>query len=84
MIIGVSSKCKEINFWKTFDLDFILIEGDKNIKSLGFTESPFVDQFSKNIFLENQNFSLEFYTIQGEFVSNDIAINFIQEELLIQ
>ena len=80
----IYSKCKQLNFWKTSDLDLILIEGDKNLKVLGFTESPYVDQFPKNILLEEQMFSLEFENFLGEFVSTDIAINFVQEELLFQ
>jgi len=78
------TKCKQINFSKTFDLDLILIEGDTNFKALGLTEIPYVDQFPKNIFLEEQNFSFEFINFLGEFVSTDIAINFVQEELLFQ
>ena len=79
----IYSKCKQINFWKTSDLDYILIEGDKHFKTLGFTKSPFVDQFPRSVFVENQRITLEFETLLGEFVSNDIAINFIQEESLI-
>ena len=79
----IYSKYKQINFWKTSDLDYILIEGDKHFKTLGFTKSPFVDQFPRSVFVENQRITLEFETLLGEFVSNDIAINFIQEESLI-
>ena len=80
----IYSRCKLINFWKTFDLDLILTEGDKNFKTLGFTESPYVDQFPKNVIVEGQLFSLNFVNFHGEFISTDIAINFVQEELLLQ
>ena len=64
------------------DLDYILIEGDSNFKRLGFTESLFVDQFPTTIKLEGYNCSIEFSIHNGEFVSDDIVINFVSERLL--
>ena len=78
------SNHKEIDYWKTFDLDHILMEGDKNFKKLGLTESPYIDQFPKNIVLDEQTISLEFIDFHGEFVSNDMTINFVEEEMLLQ
>jgi len=77
------TKFRTITTWKTHDLDYILNEGDFNFKRLGFTESPFVDQFPKIIKIEGQECNVNFDdVIDGGFCSNDITINFVTKDLL--
>ena len=78
------SKFKEIEYWKFYDLDFILDEGDKNFKQLGLTEYPYVDQFPKVVFIEEHDCNIEFELHDGEFTIDNIAINFISKETLLQ
>ena len=54
------------------------------LRSVGITESPYIDQFPKILILENQQFNFEFLSLPGELISNDIAINFFSDELLVQ
>ena len=78
------SKFRYPTLWKSQDLDYILTEGDSNFKRLRFTESPFLDQFPKKVFVDDQECGIEFNIVHGEFRSNDIAINFISDELLFR
>jgi len=54
LYLYVFSKFRVLTSWKTDDLDYILNEGDSNFKRLGFTETPFVEQFPKIVFIEGQ------------------------------
>ena len=76
------SKFKSVNCWNTTDIDYVLNEGDKNFKRHGYAEMPFIDQFPKNILLEQQELKLEYLCYDAEFVSNDIVINFVTDDLL--
>ncbi|MEM7275756.1 MAG: hypothetical protein AAF547_21960, partial [Actinomycetota bacterium] len=75
----IYSRYKPVNVWEAFDLDVILTEGDKNFKKLGFTESPYVDQFPKIISLDEETFSLEISNFLGEFISNPHGIRLTLE-----
>jgi len=77
------SKFRVLTSWKTHDLDYILIEGDSNFKRLGFTETPFVEQFPKIVFIEGQECNIRFDVVDGEFTCNNTTINFVSEELLL-
>lgn len=78
------SKFREIKYWKALDLDFILEEGDKNFKQLGLTQYPYVDQFPKVVFIEEYDCKVKFELYDGEFTIDNIAINFISQEMLFQ
>lgn len=75
------SKCRNIAIWKPHDLDYILTEGDLNFKQLGFTEYPYVDQFAKAIYIEDQKCAVDYSEIiEGEFVNGEVAINFVNND----
>ena len=74
------AKCRRLSLWKSHDIDYILTEGDNNIKRLGFTQSPYVDEFPQTIQIEKHDCSFQFTLCTGEFEGDDIAINFVCEE----
>ena len=76
------SKFRKLCLWKFHDLDYILNQGDANFKQLGFTKSPYVDEFPRQLMLENYLCSIDCFMHHGEFVSKDTAVNFVSKELL--
>ena len=77
------AKFRKISLWKYHDLDYILEQGDANFKQLGFKEMPYTDEFPRELNLENNLcFVKSFVCHDGEFVSDDAAINFVSKELL--
>ena len=53
------SVVREISFWKTIDLDFILVEGDKLYKSLNFQGYLNVDQLPRQVQIFRHTVNLE-------------------------
>ena len=65
------SVVQEISFWKTIDLDFILVEGDKLYKSLNFQGYLNIDQLPRQVQILRYTVNLE---ILEENFHDDIAI----------
>ena len=64
---------KKVSVWKTFDLDYILENGDAKFKLLNIHRLPFLLELPNNIVSESQNIIIELLgTFYGILSQNDI------------
>ena len=53
------SVIKKVTLWKSFDLDYILENGDKSFKMLGHNRALFMSELPQRVLIENQNIEIE-------------------------
>ena len=68
----IFSVIKNISLWKTYDLDYILDQGDWLFKSVDIDEPLVVDELSLNLTVEGANVSAEMLTCESFFVEKSI------------
>ena len=78
------SKFRRISIWKTFDLDFILNEGDKNFKKLNVHNILAVDELPNHVSIVDKPVNVIYLAlITGELFQggaiNFVDINYIRE-----